>query len=146
MEMAALRKRPWTHTPPSVFDIVTSYFPERTGEPSLKLRPSLVLAVLQEENTGAFACHVAFGTKNLKLLQRQHLDLVVQNFRDLDHLGLHRATRFDLDQKVTLPWTEEFFGCWEGQSTPVIGALTENYLRDYAFLMLRREAMRQTEQ
>lgn len=106
-----------------------------------KPRPTLVLTVLEDEKSGMFACEVAFGTKNLKLMQRQHLDLIIQNAAHLRQFGLYRATRFDLDQKVILPWTSEFFGCWDGYSTPVIGALTEDYLRDYAFLMLRRQSV-----
>lgn len=98
-------------------------------------------AVSQNQSDGMFACQVAFGTKNLKLMQRQHVDLIVQNATSLRQFGLYRATRFDLDFVVVLPWTPEFFGCWDGYSTPVIGSLTEEYIKDYAYLMLRRKSV-----
>ena len=88
-----------------------------------------------------YACDVAFGTKNLKLFKREHLDLIIQNSAHLRQLGLHRATRFDLDLISTLPWTKEFFGCWQGYAAPVIGALTADYIKEYAYQMLRRQSV-----
>jgi hypothetical protein len=96
------------------------------------------MEVLEDKNTGQFACKVAFGTKVLKLMQRQHLDLIIQNAADLRILGLYRATRFDLDSTAVLLWSEEFFGCWAGHNTPVIGTLTESYIKDFAYLMMRK--------
>ena len=37
----------------------------------------------------------------------------------------------------TLPWNEEFFGCWAGRKSPIIESLTEACIRDYAFLMMK---------
>jgi hypothetical protein len=74
-------------------------------------------------------------------MQRQHLDLIIQNASDLRQFGLYRATRFDLDHIVMLPWTPEFFGCWDRYSSPLIGSLTEPYIKDYAFLSLRRQSV-----
>jgi hypothetical protein len=53
-------------------------------------------------------------------------------------MGLASPTRFDLDHVATLPWNEEFFGGWSGHQTPTIGSLTEEYIREYAFLMMKR--------
>jgi hypothetical protein len=64
--------------------------------------------------------------------------LIIQNVTDLTQIGLARATRFDLDTTITLPWTNEFFSCWTGYRTPRIGALTEAYIKEYAFLIMRR--------
>ncbi|WP_210212413.1 hypothetical protein [Mesorhizobium sp. M8A.F.Ca.ET.021.01.1.1] len=52
------------------------------------------------------------------------------------------ATRFDLDPKnvAVLPWTEEYFGCWTGYQHPKIGALSEDYIKTYAYIMALREA------
>lgn len=88
------------------------------------------------------ACRVAYGTKNLKTYQRLTKDIIIQNAADLDSIGLPMATRFDLDERnlVTLPWTSEFFGCWTGFPSPVIGALTEEYVRQYAYIMAVRQA------
>ena len=131
-------KPAWLTSKPSQFDIVTCYFPEGLPKPSLTLRPSLVLSVLQNVETKQYACEVAFGTKNLKLMTRQHLDLIIQNAEHLRQLRLYRATRFDLDNIVTLPWDDEYFSCWGGHSSPVLSSLTEHYVKDYAYLMMRR--------
>ena len=129
----------WVAHPPSRFDIVATYFPESIApEPGLKLRPGLVVSVHKGNKTGAYACRIAYGTKNLKIIDRRHLDIIIQNARHLPMLGLHRATRFDLDHIIMLPWTKEFFGCWSGNASPRIGALIETYIREYAYLMMRR--------
>ncbi len=66
--------------------------------------------------------------------------MIVQSVSDLNRMGLPVATRFDLDSHVDLPWTPEFFGCWSGKSSLVIGRLTGDYLIEYAFKMLRRRS------
>ena len=71
-------------------------------------------------------------------MNRERLDLIIQNAISLRQLGLHRATRFDLDKMVTLPWNPEFFGFWAGFNTPVIGSLTEDYIKEYAYMVMRR--------
>ena len=104
------------------------------------LRPGLVTEVLRDTKSGRVACRVAYGTKHLKIMRRGYLDLIVQNSEDIARFGLARATRFDLDNTAVLPWQSPFFGCWPGFRTPVIGALTELYIREYAFLMMRRDS------
>jgi len=99
----------------------------------------MVIAVLQGKKSGHFACRVAYGTKKLKIVQRQHLDVIIQNAGHLRQFGLGRATRFDLDYVSSLPWLSDFFGCWSNYPTPVIGALTEIYIREFAYLMMRRQ-------
>lgn len=131
----------WTNVPPQMFDIVATYFPEHTNpdEPGQKLRPALVVKVLRGKKTGGYYCNVAYGTKHLKIVQRGHLDLIIQNAANLYQMGLVRATRFDLDNiAIELPWTSEFFGCWTGHHTPVIGTLIEVYIQQYAYRMMRR--------
>ena len=71
-------------------------------------------------------------------MERQHLDLIIQNAAHLRQLGLYSASRFDLDLVGTLPWTEEFFGCWTDYNSPVISALTETYIKEYGYQMMRR--------
>lgn len=133
----------WTRSRPAAYDIVTCWFPE-AGKPAQdpKLRPCLVTAVLRDEESGRFACRLVYGTTSLKIVHRQHLDLIIQNTVDLDQVGLARATRFDLDNTAVLPWASEFFGRWAGYATPRIGALTETYIRDYAFLMMKRRSVK----
>lgn len=131
----------WYRRPPSAFDIVTCYFPEADPPPdgSTKLRPALVLSVLRESTSGKIALRIAYGTSVLKLLQREHLDLIIQNATDLRLVGLPRATRFDLDNTVVMPWCPPYFEAWPGYGTPVIGTLTEDYAKELAWLMLKRE-------
>jgi hypothetical protein len=131
----------WFKRPPAAFDIVTCNFPERDPEPqgSVKLRPALVLSVLREKGTGRIALKVAYGTTVLKLMQRSQIDLIIQNAQDMRIMGLPRATRFDLDELATLPWCPPYFDCWPTYKTPVIGTLIEDYARDLAWLMLKRE-------
>lgn len=99
---------------------------------------------MRGKKSGAVACRLAYGTKNLKFVQRKDLDLIVQNAADLNAIGLPMATRFDLDEKnlATLPWTTEFFGCWGGYRHPRIGALTLDYVKNYAYVMALRQAAR----
>jgi hypothetical protein len=97
----------------------------------------LVTQVLKNE-AGQIGCVVAFGTKHLKIMTRQPLDIIVQNYEHLSQFGLPMATRFDLDSLTALPWTTQFFGCWKGYRSPIIGRLTADYIMDYAFKMLRR--------
>jgi hypothetical protein len=135
-------KPAWTISPPSAYDIVACWFPEDESPeaPGPSHRPALVIQVLKGERTGRFACKVAYGTKILKIIKRQTVDLIIQQQADLDQTGLPRPTRFDLDRLVTLPWQPPFFSPWAGYATPKIGALTEKWIREYAFLMIKRQS------
>lgn len=131
----------WTLSPPSLFDIVTGFYPEtnpRAGTPAL--RPCLVTHVYQNTETGAYACEIVYGTKNLKTLTRSGKDLIIQNYSDMCEVGLPVATRFDLDanKRVILEWAEKNFKPWPNHRSPKIGSLTEDYQKDYAWLMMRR--------
>ena len=133
----------WVDRPPNAYDIVTAYFPESKPRPGAKhLRPCLVTRVLTAADAAdEYACEVVFGTKHLKIMQRQFLDVIVQNHEHMTDFGLAMATRFDLDSHIILPWTAQFFGCWRGKRTPVVGSLTSDYVKDYAFKMLRRQSV-----
>src|SRR5438128_147580 len=123
-------KAAWTSSPPSAYDLVACWYPEEGSDPGPKLRPCLVLQVLQGVSSKTYACRVAFGTKELKIIKRQAVDLIIQHAAHVKQMGLARPTRFDLDCVATLPWNEQFFGCWKGYKSPVIGALTEEYIRE----------------
>jgi hypothetical protein len=132
-------KPAWTTSPPSAYDIVACWYPEADApqDAGPTLRPALVVTVLKGERTGDYACRVAYGTTNLKIVKRREVDLIIPNGHTRQ-MGLARATRFDLDRVITLPWVPPFFDPWTGNTTPKIGALTEAYIRDYAFLMMKR--------
>jgi hypothetical protein len=127
----------WETTPPSMMDIVTALYPESKPKGELRLRPCLVTATYQDEETSLYLVEIAYGTKNLKAWARNGQDLIVQNSTDLDEMGLPVATRFVLDQRVVLRWSGEVFGCWDGKKTPKIGALTEDYQKEYAYCMMK---------
>jgi hypothetical protein len=99
-----------------------------------------VLHVLRDKNNGSFACRLAFGTKSLRLNHFGGVDLIIQNQTDLNVFGLPCATRFCLDPNMTeiLPWDDGFFGCWSNRATPIIGRLTEDYKKEYAYCMMQR--------
>lgn len=112
---------------PEPGDIVWCRFPQRPRDrPGPKPRPALVLRVTEYE--AGYAVTVAYGTS-------QRLDRLVAGefaIRKLDSpaafalAGLSFDTKFDLREKVDLPWDEAFFGVppsptW-GQ-TPKLGTL-----------------------
>ncbi len=142
--MSGASEPSWTRAPPAAYDIVACWYPETggtAGASNAKLRPCLITSVLSDpDEPNLFFCRVAYGTNTLKIVQRQRLDLIVQVPADVREVGLAKATRFDLNNVAILPWTNEFFGCWSGYFTPRIGALSEHYIRDYAFLMMRRNS------
>ena len=47
----------------------------------------------------------------------------------MDHCGLYRATRFDLDQCVCVPWAAEWFDALPGTASPILGRLSETSIR-----------------
>jgi hypothetical protein len=88
--MSTTNEPRWTRHPPSAFDIVACWFPESGGagdQPHMKLRPALVTAVLRDERSGEYACRVAYGTSRLKIVDRRHLDLIIQKPNDLEQWG-----------------------------------------------------------
>ena len=141
MDLEESSEPEWAARPPSAFDIATCYFPEvgKDAKQIPKLRPSLILNVFQGKSDGRFACDVAFGTSRLKFHRRKGIDIIIQNHTDIGMVGLSQATRFDLDHIIKLPWTREFFDCWSGFSSPIIGSLTEEYIKEYAFCMMQRQ-------
>lgn len=131
----------WINSPPSLFDIVTGYYPEENPKgdgPSL--RPCLITQVLENKKTGSYACKIAYGTKNLKTWARKDKDIIVQNSSDLDRMGLPVATRFviDEDMMMILPWSPPHFDCWAGKLNPKLGQLLLEYQKEYAFIMMKR--------
>jgi hypothetical protein len=72
---------------------------------------------------GTAEVEVVYGTTNLKLHTRL-FDLVVSKASEMDACGLYRATRFDLDQTVWLPWNTDWFEIRSDFNSPTIGKLT----------------------
>lgn len=114
---------------PAPYDIVWCRFPfdESLGEPGPKPRPALVRNAATRSN-GTAEVEVVYGTTNLKLNTRK-FDFVVSKASEMDACGLYRATRFDLDKLLWLPWTTKWFEILPNYNSPIIGSLTEHGIK-----------------
>ncbi len=126
-------------TAPKPLDIVWCRFPV-TGAPSKpgpKSRPGLVRALKLNKDQTKALIEVTYGTTKLKGDARP-LDLHIQNFRCIEACGLERATRFDLDLVVWMPWTKEYFEPAPGYSKTIIGHLDDDARMQLAALSVAR--------
>jgi hypothetical protein len=131
-------------TLPRRHDIAWCRFPlDDSGQPGKKLRPTLVRATQRDTESSRSAVVVSYGTKRLKLGQRDKLDLVIQNAEQLGRLGLTMATRFDLDLLQRIPWTEEFFAAPPHAHQIVTGSLNEDQIERFRKKLRRREQLAQ---
>lgn len=134
-------------TVPAAGSIVWSQFPKEIGDgvPGPKNRPALVLKsrYATDPPGDRFYVQVAYGTSVLKTGKRPH-DFVVANSVSLDMLRLPKATRFDLDKIVWLPWAKPWFVPRTNDDafcTPVMSVLTEDMKRILGWTMARREGL-----
>ena len=120
-------------------DIVAAYFPETKPKGALRLRPCVVTRVLRNVNNGEIACEVAYGTSKVTAFSSGDY-IVVHNTSDLDSMGLGMATVFVMDtaRRAILPWNDTYFGCWTGKKSPKIGALTTEYQKEFAFIIMKQ--------
>jgi hypothetical protein len=91
----------------------------------------LVRNVAVNQQSGHGEVELVYGTTKLKLTTRRH-DFIISNPYEMNHCGLYRATRFDLDQCVWVPWAAEWFDTVPGTSSPILG-----HLSDHAVKMLQ---------
>lgn len=133
-------------TIPAPASLVWCAFPDHLipDQPSPKSRPGLVFKVRALENPPdeRFLVLVAYGTSKLKTGKRPN-DYTIANSATLDVLRLPRATRFDLDKMVWLPWAKPFFisrGPDDRFATPVISVLPAGMQRNLGWTMAKREA------
>jgi hypothetical protein len=134
----------WTYYPrpslPRVNDIIWCRFPYHDNPgPGGKFRPVLVGAIaIDQDSDLRSAVLVAYGTTSLKVGRRPY-DLTIQNAADMHQIGLAKATRFDLDLKIVLPWCEEFFAAPPWSSTFRIGRLNAAQEERLKNLVTRRK-------
>jgi hypothetical protein len=83
---------------------------------------------------------VVYGTTNLKMQQRK-LDFFVTNIAEMNICGLDKATRFDLDNMVWLPWATEWFEPLPMQSSPIMGALSANAVKMLQLTIMQRQKL-----
>lgn len=112
---------------PDPGDIVWCRFPQLPRDvPGPKPRPALVLRVVDHED--GFVVTVAYGTSQnlLRLLAGEFAIRRAENRSAYDLAGLSFDTKFDLRNRVDLPWDDAFFSVppnpAHGQ-TPKLGSL-----------------------
>ena len=112
---------------PDPGDIVWCRFPQRPRDvPGPKPRPALVVAVTEHED--GIAVTVAYGTSQKldRLAAGEFAIRKVQNKAAYEMAGLSYDTKFDLRNRVALPWNDTFFAVppnpAHGQ-TPKLGSL-----------------------
>ena len=132
-------------TVPAAGSLVWCNFPEALtdGVPGPKDRPALVFKTRYATDPPGdrFYVLVAYGTSVLKTGKRPD-DFVVANSVMIDLLRLPKATRFDLDKMVWLPWARPWFVPRTKDDpfvTPVISVLPESMKRLLGWTMARRE-------
>lgn len=127
-------------TLPKRYEIAWCRFPmDDSGRPGRKLRPTLVRATRRDTESTRSAVVVSYGTRNLKLGQRDELDLIIQNAAQLERLGLPMATRFDLDLMNILPWCSEFFASPPHAAAIVTGQLNDDQIERFKRKLRIRE-------
>lgn len=111
---------------PRPLDIVGCRFPlvEEPAKPGPKARPGLVRSIALNADQTRAAIEITYGTTKLKGKDRP-FDLHIQNFACIEACGLQRATRFDLDRTIWLPWIAEFFAPMEGYKDIRVGSLDD---------------------
>lgn len=120
----------WEATPPSLYNVVTGFFPEEKPKDNWATnpRPLLVCGTAQDPDTGVYFCRIAYGTSQ-HLGKAYESDLVIANVSVLNNLELKHPTRFVIHsgtQMQIMPWIEQFFHPWSGFETPILSKLPED--------------------
>lgn len=128
----------WEATPPSIYCIVTGFFPEASPKDTWATnpRPLLVCGTAIDKDTGMYFCRVAYGTSRVSRARKD--DIIVGNMSALNALGLKTPTRFVISsgaQMAILPWTAEFFHPWTSKSSPILSKLPEDMQRYVGFVL-----------
>lgn len=124
----------WAYLPlstlPAPYDIIWCRFPEHEslGQPGPKPRPALVRNVGIDVAHGYGEVEVAYGTTRLKTASRLY-DFVVSKPAEMDQCGLFRATRFDLDNVLWIPWAAEWTSSPPGTESPILGHLSDHAIK-----------------
>jgi hypothetical protein len=130
-------------TSPAPHDLVWCRFPDQVslGSPGPKPRPALVRnAAINDDGHGEI--ELVYGTTKLKMHSRP-FDFIVSQPYEMDHCGLYRATRFDLDNVVWVPWAAEWFDVVPLTESPIMGRLSDNMIRMLQTVMSYKQARNQ---
>jgi len=118
---------------PDPGDIVWCWFPQRPRDaPGPKPRPALVLAITEYEDGTTVT--VAYGTSQnvSKLFAGEFAIRKGEHKTAYEIAGLSYDTKFDLRNKVELPWNESFFAVPPNPAhgrTPKLGSLHVGMMR-----------------
>jgi hypothetical protein len=117
---------------PSLGDVVYCCFPESIGKPGPKPRPALVIG-FADLSDKTKAVIVAYGTsQGTTRLHSGEFLISATDGEGYRAAGLSFPTKFDLRQKATLPYTDEWFRVPptppHGQ-TPKLGILHPSLMR-----------------
>lgn len=124
----------WISQPPGVGDFITCYYP---GDPKGELRPVLVLEVRVSEDFEEFSIRVAYATSKINKPHRAGVSVTVSDAGQVSVCGLAVPTRIDLDTQATIPWDEEYCGCWRGFSSPILGKLPTGLQVECAYTLAK---------
>lgn len=131
-------------TVPAAGALVWCNFPTEldAGVPGPKNRPALVLKTRYATDPPGdrFYVQVAYGTSVLKTGRRPD-DFVIANSVMIDLMRLPKATRFDLDRIVWLPWARPWFVPRSQDDpfvTPVLSVLPDQMKKILGWTMARR--------
>lgn len=137
---ARLTYYPLTEIPASL-DIVWCLFPleEAPKQPGPEPRPALVRAIAFDKGHTRALVEVTYGTSRIK--ENRTLDLQIQNFKALEECRLEKATRFDLDRTIWLPWAVEFFRPPDRYEAVILGRLDQQSCMQLEALKVARRAI-----
>lgn len=129
-------------TLPKSLDIVWCRFPQDVAphDPGPKRRPALVRGIALNRDQTKALVNITYGTGRLK--ENRSLDLQIQNLRSIEACNLQKATRFDLDKTIWLPWAAEFFSPPAGVKSLILGQLDEQSRMQLEALKVARRALR----
>lgn len=118
--------------PPVPGDIVYCRFPEEVGRPGPKPRPALVTGLAQFDE-GTIGVVVAYGTsQRVDQLHAGEFSIVPEDGEPYRAAGLSYPTKFDLRNRVTLPYTDAWFRVPRRPlfgETPKMGTLHASLMR-----------------
>lgn len=117
---------------PQVGDLVLCHFPESLlkPKPSPGVHPSIILKLVAPttKDPTIYRVVVCYGTSNLGRLYETEFEITsAAHSQDFTKSGLNKDTKFNLAQRILLPYTDEWFlvpTLPQFGQTPRIGVLT----------------------
>lgn len=102
-------------------------YEELPDYPAPVCHPGLVRQAFADQD-GQPWVELVYGT-SVDPNRRGNQYFTVSKVTEMDACNLRYATRFCFERCMQLPWTEEYFEPLAGQSTPIIGRLSDYGIR-----------------